>query len=205
MTRTRLPTGRINMNELGMAQLTVDVAWDIVNRVDNDPNRFRGAIHRINWAQPNPRFEFTASGLMLKIDRRQPDLYQLLTPWGEWRVTDYMNFTAGAIASMLADYGAEEVPEDDRAYRNVSWGDCSSQSRLYSIRRFGDVELPTAVGTAGLGTGHAAQYPLVLQLYPEDYKPYWDMVYRWRSLSVQLKRGYRYYQRLGLEQYRASI
>lgn len=192
------------MDDLVMAQLTVDLAWDIVNRVDNDPNTARGAIHRINWRRPNPRFEFTDSGLMLKIDRSLPYLYELLTPWGVWKVTDYSNFSTEAIAGMLSDYGAEEVPEDDRAYRNVHLGSCHWQSQLYSIRRFGDVELPTAVGTAGLGTGYAAEYPFVLEAYPEDYKPYWDMVRHWQSLSSQLERGQRYYHELSLDQYRAS-
>lgn len=203
-TRLRPTTEGIDMNDMEMAQLVVDIAWDIVNRVDNDAVTARGAIHRINWTSPDPRFEFTATGLMLKIDRLQPYLYDLLTPWGVLQVTDYSYFSAEAILAMLKDYAAEEVSEDDRAYRNIHWGNCSWQSRLYSIRRFGDVELPTAIGAAGLGTDYAAEYPLVLRTYPEDYKPYWDMVHRWQVLYSQLERGWRHYQELGLEQYRAS-
>lgn len=192
------------MNELEMAQLTLDVAWDIVNKVDNDPNTARGAIHRINWSRPDPRFEFTATGLMLKVDRLMPYLYEMLTPWGVWKVTDYGNFTAEAIADMLEAYAAEEVPESDRAYSNFHWGSCRGQSRLYAIRKFGDVVLPGATGTAGLGTDYAAEYPTVLQVYQEDYIPYWDMVRKWQVLSNQLKRDERYYRGLGLEQYQAS-
>ncbi len=192
------------MNDQDMAQLTVDVAWDIVSRVDNDPNAARGAIHRINWSRPDPRFEFTATGLMLKVDRQLPYLYEMLTPWGVWKVTDYANFSVEAIADMLMAYEVEEVPEDDRAYWNAHWGSCHWQSQLYSIRKFGDVELPVATGIAGLGTGYAAQYPTVLRVYSQDYQPYWDMVRRWQRLSEQLVRGPRYYHQLGLEQYRAS-
>ncbi len=192
------------MNDLKTAQLTMDIAWDIVNRVDNDCLTARGAIHRINWSGPNPRFEFTATGLMLKVDRLTSGLYELLTPWGSWKVTSDLNFTAAAVATMLSDYAAEEVPEDDRAYRNHYWGSCRWQSRLYSIRRFDGVELPAAIGTAGLGTDNAAGYPLVLEAYPEDYKPYWDMVRRWRELHSRLARDWRYYQNLGLREYQAS-
>lgn len=176
------------MESLQLAQITADLTVELARRADQDPNDRRAWYHRINFGRPNPRFNFTATGLMLSVcNLRIGGIYRLLTPWGELKICDYDGvWSARCVEELLAEFDAQLVSYADPVYTQYHWGSERGLKDVFALRRFGGVELPEATSTRGLATGLAAQYPGMLQTYPNDYPAYWAKVREWGVLYDQL-------------------
>jgi hypothetical protein len=176
------------MDTLALAQIAADLTVDLARRADQDPLPEREWYHRISFGGPDPRLTFTSSGLMLAVCvNRIGGIFHLFTPWGRWKICEFDGvWSAERIEELLAEFDAQLVPKDEPVYTDIHWGHSGWLNDIFALRRVGDVELPKPVGTRGLGTGNAAQYPQALSFYPDGYKPYWAKRREWVALAEQL-------------------
>jgi hypothetical protein len=176
------------VDPLNLAQIAADLTVELARRADIDPLPKREWYHRYMFSGPDPRFTFTQSGLMLAVcSSRICGIFHLFTPWGRWKICGFDGmWSAERVEELLAEFDAQLVPKDEPVYTDLYWGNSGGLNDIFALRCFGDVALPEAVGTSGLGTGYAAQYPLVLSLYPDDYRPYWAKRREWGALARQL-------------------
>src|SRR5688572_151334 len=149
------------MEQLELAQTAADIAWRLAEAADGDA--LRRIYHRFNAAGPDPRFEHTANGFMLAVRRHSDAIGDFLTPWGRWKVADTRMtgpiYSKERISELLTEFDCQPVPHDNLAYMSQwPWNHQGGAYILYALTRFGNIELPPATGTPGLGKGHAAQY-----------------------------------------------